>query len=54
MQNFITLTLFAIVWMTFCQVAIAIYDRICYYVLDYFIKNGNEKEQIRISQIFGV
>lgn len=54
MENFITLTLFAIFWLTFCKVTVVIYDKICYYLLNYLIKKGNEKDQKKISKLLGV
>jgi len=52
MQNFIILTLFTICWVTFCLTSVAIYDRICYYILEELIANAKTDEDHRkVSQI---
>jgi len=52
MQNFITLTLFAICWTAFCLTSVEIYDRICYHVLDELIKNAKtDKDHEKVLQL---
>ena len=53
MNDKICLALFVFFWVTFCNILFAIYDKLCYLVLDYAIKVPDEDFQKRISQILG-
>lgn len=55
MNDIITLTLFAICWTAFCRLGVYIFDRICYNILDYAIKNEqNPEKQKKITSLLTI
>jgi len=53
MIEFLYFILFMAAWVTFVKISLYIYDRICYYYIEFAIENCNYDVQNKISKILG-
>ena len=52
MNGLIFFIIFMLVWATFCNICLYIYDKICYLYIDYIIENEkDEKKQRKLTKL---